>query len=695
MESSTTIISWQHAFENHRIPQTRVIEKQLRASAAQNKDKLRALVGGSYRELLATAEAIVVLDAQTRTAEDNLLSISHNCRPPQQDASPRPPPADKVALAQFRLLQRCCTTAASSLRDQHILRCAQLLVVSRLLLKSLGDQDTLTKSLDSLRNKLGALRRQLLLRTEARLTNPTSTLSDLLESICAYCLVTSSSSEDALEHLRQLRLEKIRRQLSASHQRPTICQALRYQILSLQTFKSLIGRPMVDSINNLQKRPILEDPSIRDLECLGLDQTFSLIPDEIRSFVPYFKRSAPTFEETQAKLETWSRESLRIFSDALHHCLPTLDQIDEVLGLRQELYTILLPSYFSTPAGSDIKEQIAQALNKRVNDICHNRSAYLVRITMPLLDKLAASKTTKSLWDSELALLNLDAGGTKLITRVKNRHEGNSVALSKASKSLNIWITTTNSAFDQLNEITKLRWRDIVEEPEEENEDEASDLIKELCETDSRLYRDNLQEALQKALLEYETSITERATQVVEEPETVSHVVALLRSIRMSTSALQHSFPEQARFAKLPEIVRKLHQLVATEVSLQLSASREGQKKSMKWSKDMLPDNMPSPCAFSTLRQLCKIMLEVGGTDLWSLPVVGLVKEAVGSHIFRSEVKAWYMENEFDEAYLSIALGRDTSAAPREKTNIKSASEYWARTKLLFGVLGFPDGMGE
>jgi len=154
------------------------------------------------------------------------VSISHNCRPPQQDASPRPPPADKVALAQFRLLQRCGTTAASSLHGHHILLCAQLMVVSRLLLKSLGDQDTLTRSLDSLRNKLGALRRQLLLRIEARLTNPTSTLSDLLESMCAYCLVTNSSSEDALAHLRQLRLEKIRRQLTASRQQSTICQAL-------------------------------------------------------------------------------------------------------------------------------------------------------------------------------------------------------------------------------------------------------------------------------------------------------------------------------------------------------------------------------------------------------------------------------------------------------------------------------------
>jgi hypothetical protein len=45
MEPGTTLVNWQQAFEGYRIPQTRTIEKQLRSSAAQNKEKLRTLVG--------------------------------------------------------------------------------------------------------------------------------------------------------------------------------------------------------------------------------------------------------------------------------------------------------------------------------------------------------------------------------------------------------------------------------------------------------------------------------------------------------------------------------------------------------------------------------------------------------------------------------------------------------------------------
>jgi hypothetical protein len=45
MDPGVVIANWQQAFEAYRIPQTRAVEKQLRSSAAQNKEKLRTLVG--------------------------------------------------------------------------------------------------------------------------------------------------------------------------------------------------------------------------------------------------------------------------------------------------------------------------------------------------------------------------------------------------------------------------------------------------------------------------------------------------------------------------------------------------------------------------------------------------------------------------------------------------------------------------
>ncbi|KIW70832.1 hypothetical protein PV04_03070 [Phialophora macrospora] len=691
MEPGTTLVNWEQAFERYRIPQTRAIEKQLRSSAAQNKEKLRTLVGGSYRELLATAQAIVVLDEQTRSAEDHLSSIGHDCRPPQLDAHLRSPPPEKVTLAQYRLLQRCCAAIASCLRDQSLLQSARLVVVSRLLLKSLNDEEDATKCLEFLRRKLTSLRRQLLLRVESKLSNPTSRLVDLLEAICSYCLVTSSSAEDALSHLRQLRLEKIRRQLAASTQPPTICEALRYQLSSLQTFKSLVGLPVIEAMNDLQRKPILADPSIRNLDSLDLDRLVSLIPDDIRSFVPYFKRSTPTSEEMQSKFESWSQDACRALSDALRQCLSGMSQTSEVLELRRQLYTLLLPFYFSTPAGSYTKEQIAQALNEKISVVCRTQGAQLDQSTSLLLRHEASSKAPHPLWDEQMALAGLDSGGNNFIREVRKRHSGHNATLSKASRTLDRWVSAANTTLNQLDETSRTRWRDILEEPDEDDEDEAEALIKALGEADPKLYKETLEASLHEAVLRHESRIAEVTTQTLNEKSDISHAVASLRFIRLSISSLKHVPSEYAKFERFREIVPKLQQVIANEVAEQLSRRVRSVDRAGKWDKSILPDNMPSPQPFSTLRHLCRIMLDLGGSDLWSPPLVALVKEAVSLRIFAAEAKPGYMHNEFDEVYLGIALGHEHAASTQDaatrKELVKSASEYWTRTKLLFGVL--------
>ncbi|EXJ62471.1 hypothetical protein A1O7_02908 [Cladophialophora yegresii CBS 114405] len=691
MEPGTTLVNWQQAFEGYRIPQTRAIEKQLRTSAAQNKEKLRTLVGGSYRELLATAQAIVVLDEQTRSAEDHLTSIGHHCRPPQLDANHRPPPADQVALAQYRLLQRCCSTIGLCLRDQKLLPSARLIVVSRLLLKSLHDREATTRCLNFLRGKLTSLRRQLLLRVESNLTNPTSKLPDLLESICSYCLVTSSSAEDTLAHLRQLRLDKIRRRLTASKQPSTIREVLRYQLTSLQSFRSLIGLPVIEAMNDLQKRPILEDPSIRNLESLDIDRIASLIPDDIRSFVPYFKRSAPTSEALQYKFESWSQDACRVLSDALRQCLSEMSHVSEVLELRKRLYTLLLPSYFSTPAGSYIKEQIAQAINEKVGVVCQMQGAQLDQSTNLLLQQEARGKPAQLLWDEDIALAGLDVGGNKLVRQVRKRHAGHNGALSKASKTLARWLSAANATLRQLDATSQTRWRDILEEPDYDNEDEAVDLIQELGETDPKVYKETLETSLREAVLRHESCIAETAAQILDQKSDISHAVAALRSIRLSISSLKHVSPENTKFERFRDVLPRLQQTLANEVVEQLSKKVRSGDRAGKWDATILPDNMPSPQAFSTLRHLCRIMLDLGGTDLWSPPLIALVKEAVRARIFDPEVRSGYMHNQFDEVYLGIALDRAHAELTQDILNrkelVKSVSEYWTRTKLLFGVL--------
>jgi hypothetical protein len=458
----------------------------------------------------------------------------------------------------------------------------------------------------------------------------------------------------------------------------------------LQTFKSLVGLPVIEAMDDLQRKPILADPSIRNLESLDLDRIVSLIPDDIQSFVPYFKRSAPTSEEMKSKFENWSQDACRALSDALRQCLSEMSQISEVLQLRRQLYAHLLPYYFSTPAASYIKEQISQAINEKISVVCRIQGTQLDQSTSLLLRHETSSKAPQPLWDDGIALAGLDAGGNKFIREIRKRHSGHNATLSKASRTLARWVSAANTTLSQLDETSKTRWRDILEEPDEDNEDEADTLVKALGETDPKLYKETLEASLQEAVLGHESRIAEAATQSLSEKSDISHVVASLRFIRLSVSSLKHVSPEHAKFERFRDIVPKLQQALADEVAAQLSRVRSGHRAG-DWDKNIGPDKMPSPQTFSTLRHLCRIMLDLGGTDLWSPPLVALVKEAVRLRIFAPEVKPGYMHDEFDEVYLGLALGHEHAGSTQDPTArkelVKSASEYWTRTKLLFGVL--------
>jgi hypothetical protein len=615
-----------------------------------------------------------------------------NCRPPSHDIGTRSPDIKKVVLAELRLLQRCCATVATTLREQRILQCAQLLVVSRLLLKSLGERQLPVTSLDLLRNKVSLLRRQLLRQVDAKLTSPLSQLSELVEAICSYCLVTSVSSDDALGHLHQLRLDKMRRTLHrASNDGHTIREALRYQLISLQTFKALAGRPLAEAMTNLQKRPILADQALRELESLDLDRTISLISSDIQSFVPYFKRSALSSKDTRAKLETWSDEAFRVLVAALETYLGGSEDTVIVLNLRKELYTILLPSYFSTPGSRNMHNKMRNVLDKKLQTICSGQVKQLHDITSNLTEGAGDIPEVKPLWDKDVAQVGASTRGSRLIKQVKSRHTGHHTSLVKATRSLEKWVSSTKTTEASFMELSKTTWRDLLEEPDEEDEEEALELSKQLSKTDTENYVRFLQESLREGLSAYETSIVDAATRVSSGSSDIGRAVTLLRSVRMSVAALQDAFPDYIAFEKIHEIIPRLHELVAGEVLRRLSEASGRKGKSAVCRNESLPEDMPSPRAFSTLRRLCEIMFDIGGTDIWSASGVAKVKSQVQARIFDPEHKAAYMVNEFDEIYLRAALSTagdtgDDASRPSE-THIQAAQDYWTRTKLLFGLL--------
>ena len=69
---------WEDAFR-HPVPLAKSFEQQLRNHAEANRQKLRTIVGASYRELLETADRIITMDQQIKSVENTLAETAHKC----------------------------------------------------------------------------------------------------------------------------------------------------------------------------------------------------------------------------------------------------------------------------------------------------------------------------------------------------------------------------------------------------------------------------------------------------------------------------------------------------------------------------------------------------------------------------------------------------------------------------------------
>lgn len=685
----STIDTWQEAFEQHPIPTTRALEKQFRANITRDKEKLRALVGGNYRDLLATAEAIVSLDSRTKEAEVEVSNIGSHCRPPILESGSRDVSSNHSSIAQLRLLQRCCSVAGVALTNSSTLQCARLVVVARLLSKSLSDQQAGFKSLDSLVNKIVSLRRRLLRLIDSQLASPTVTNSQLTELICAYCLTTSASSVDAFKHTQHLRLEKLRQKLERDIvSSATVIQGLRYQLASLQTLKTLLGRPMSEALSNLQRVAILDDQYLNQIESLDLRGMRKLIPEEIRAFVPYFKRASPTASEADELLVSWSFEATKVLIKGLQQHLSGDVHITNVLALRNDLYNLSLPLYFTIAGGREIQAKLRKSLNDRVEELCQIQAGRLSELGEELVNTSAHTSTLKSMWQPEIAKASVDKGAAVFLHRIKSHHSGVGGDLAKIIKLLHSWISSVKDILAHFEELRIIRWRDVVEEPDDDEEEEVNSLINDLSQNDPRNFSSHLQKRLRLAIIDLDQIFEGKMLESLKEDSLAAeNAVALLRAIRESSRLLRTAFPVDSALPKTEAVIPQLHQLIAKEITCRLEAAMNSNSIP---SSNTLPENMPSPRAFQTLRKLCDVMSELAGIDIWSRVAVRAIKVAIREKIFTNEHKALYMENEFDGQYLGNALNSSEEGSKSTKIkdgSMKAAAEYWARTRLLFALL--------
>ena len=646
-------------------------------------------IRSNYRGLLETADQIVKLDAQTNTAETQISELGRRCRPLKTgdivDAQNRPRAS---VIAQLSFLQRCLFVITPQLQHSAILVCAKVLVLSRLLCRSISTTNADFRPLNTFQERTTFLRRRMLLQIDRKFTKSDITQADLVEIICAFCLITNSSSEDALEHFQHLRLQALRRGISSEDNRAkTGARVLRYFIKSIRLSRTFLGYRVPDALRLLQAKPLLRDQDLQTSAKLEQTDLVSLIPPEIQTYVPFVKRAESSGDVVQA----WSKTAFVVVIEGLKHSLGTITDVTTLFDLRTEWFSIWLPVYFSSDVLPGAFRSVQEIFNERIVAVGEQQVKSLGNITESMLRTLATKSPAKSLWASEFVLRHPKDDARGFIRELQSRRLGLSNTQRSVVQKLDHWVKCVKKLETQIANSRNIRWRDRLEEPEGEQEDTANSVMHSLTTKDPERYSQAIQRHLDEARTACEMNLAQALARDGQDQE-VCYYILLHRVLRESARSLAPAFADRA-MANSQRIAIDLQHKLAMETAERLAEQMEGQSLSNHdLDKDAsAPTNLPSPRTTKCLKRLCAIMEDIGGVDVWSLTAVNAVKEAVTSRIFEPKYKDHYMQNAFDADYLRAALrpqaAREHGLANGETQPDPKALEYWKRTQLFFGLL--------
>ncbi|ERF69151.1 hypothetical protein EPUS_01107 [Endocarpon pusillum Z07020] len=669
--------SWEEAF-TYPIATTRQIEKQLRNDIAANKERLRTLVGSSYRDLLGTADRIIQLDHRMQETEELMGEVSLQCNSDVidkkarhlaqlQEQAAQQKSGGRQLAAQLSLLQKCHKCLPRLFRrGGSVLTAAKVLAVSRLLTKRIGQEDNAPPLLNLIKEQLTSQRRRLLRRVDLILISPESSLHQLIEAICAFCIVTSSSSNDAIRHFQDLRLDEIRRLSDASEKgREGVLEGFHYYLQSLRTTPKLFGRQFSDAMRDLRGQPLLRSTDIESLEELDLAKVQQFIPTEILSFVPWIKHTDSPLAEAPSILGKWSNAAFEDLCLALKRTANELSDTSELLNFRKQALEVWLPlsSSTSTHSNAEIFQALRSIFNTRIKGLLHARAGSLSVIASDIESVLeeGGDDTTPSclsIWDHDLATASLGKGASTFKRRLIDRHLGHSKTTTLILASLQRWTAAMSNSLEQIEQVRTTRWIDFIEEDEDvdddgDGDDKTETIERTLQKDDPDQYEHEHKSSLDTATLEFQSRI-KAAVETLHESETPK-AIFLLRTIRGIYHHMTSSSIQQQDLPILASAIPRLHHLLATNTTSTLlgpihTSSSLVQRHKIKalarlWEGDPPLPTHPSPPVFKLLQRLTGIMADQG-PDLWSGDAVEEVKRAVRKEIVERkllplETKVW------------------------------------------------------
>lgn len=541
-----------------------------------------------------------------------------------------------------RLLKR---NTPSESKAQNLVLAAKVLVLGRLLLKSIGGSGgEMDGEVEEMKKKLGGLRRRLLRGVEKIVQKSgEGDREDLLSALKAYAIATSSGAKDVLRHFLQIRAEALTLAFEDDEgEVPGVVRALELYTRTLLDVQALVPRRLSGALAGLKAKPLLKDEAIRDLEGLRLDVCERWFGDEILFFTPYIRHDDLEGSLAVETLKGWAKKASEVLLEGLGKSLQKMNDFKTVVELRTRILEIWIKEG-GKARGFDpsiLLDGLRKVMNDRLVQLLETRVKKLHLVATDVEGTLGSwregiTDKQESIWEASMLDMEITHGATLFKQEVLARTHGRNDAISRPFKGYQAWRQLVDEIIAFIEQLKKQRWDDDLEDIEDDLILESRNTL--LSKDDPNMLQDHLNTSLEKAYKDLHEKIASMlASYEGEQIGSVSiYILRIIRDIR--TELPKNKSLQSFGLALVP----LLHERLASSTSEELikSYSRSFFKKKVTgrslWEGSPELPVQPSPATFKLLNGLTLAMANAGN-DLWSPTAIAVLKKHLRTELARS-----------------------------------------------------------
>ncbi|GAM83738.1 hypothetical protein ANO11243_017280 [Dothideomycetidae sp. 11243] len=618
---------WEDAFQ-YPLPVIRKLEQQLRAGVNDNREKVRALVGSGYRDLLGTADRIIDMNDEMQRLEDIINDIGRKCNSrvitkiATNHGKLTSEHVDKQATqrrisAEVALLQGClsaCRRILKSGSDQ--LLAARLLLLGRLLQNSAAKTTEGARLLKAQRLKLGSLRGRLMSLIDKRLGDVNLSRTHMLDLLSAYSLITTSSLADVSRYFLRIRQQCIV-EVSALNKRKGVVRSVDLLVATLEQVNSVFPRRMSEAMDRITGPHLLQDEPLRAALDFDLDIYERWISNDIRSFVPWLRNNDLTKDALNDSLQNWAQSACSTIVSGLQGLLHIQSSPLRINTLRENTIRHFLESN-AVAAGFE-KDELLMTMRglfqERLFAVTTERAHTInAKISEVLSMDKKHNLTNGNSHDRHSNTLDLRRGASAFRKDIVARSQGKDATLEYLDAALTQWMKQT-------------RWADELDlDDDADAPDDGGKYHSLLAEKDPSELTAHLTSETESALRASIDAILAAVDSVSSDASPGPKALFLLRVLRVIPLPADSS-TTSALSTKAVSIRTTLHTALASSIISTLTASIpdlettlfSGSPATNLWhapqGQSPLPV-LPSPGPFRLLTETSKAMLALG-LDIW------------------------------------------------------------------------------